>query len=125
MKRTVAGLVASAALALAQTRPPDYAIAGARIVISPEQTISSGTIVVRNGLIDSISESAPPAEARVYDAKGLTVYPGLIDAASHYGFPAPAPRSSPLASAAAAAPSLPPTCHRCCLITGLNWPVRE
>ena len=93
MNRTAAGLLAAAALTFDQSRPHDYAIVNARIVVSPEKVIPSGVIVVRNGLIETISEGAPPPEARVFDASGLTVYPGLIDAASNYGFPAPPARS--------------------------------
>src|SRR5688572_3492682 len=92
--RITVGVLLGAVLALAQTRAPDYAIVNAKIVVSPEKTIPSGTIVVRNGLIESVGETAPPPEVRVFDAKGLTVYPGLIDAASNYGFPAPSSRTA-------------------------------
>lgn len=68
---------------LATTRaqaPHVYAITNARIVTAAGAPIDNGTIVVRDGLIDQVGSAvAPPPTARVYDGKGLTVYPGLID----------------------------------------------
>ncbi|HEY9501516.1 MAG TPA: hypothetical protein VIR01_07825, partial [Pyrinomonadaceae bacterium] len=57
-----------------------YAITNARIVTVSGSVIDKGTVVVRNGLIASVGPdiTAPP-DARVIDATGLTVYPGLID----------------------------------------------
>src|SRR5262245_49775159 len=107
MNRTVAGFLAALALMFAQSRPPDYAIVNARIVVSPEKVIPSGVIVVRNGLIEAISEGSPPPEARVFDARGLTVYTGLIDAASNYGFPAPPPRTGGTAPGTGIPPASP------------------
>jgi imidazolonepropionase-like amidohydrolase len=49
-------------------------------------TIPSGTVVIRNGLIEAVGASVQaPAEARVVDGSGLTVYPGLIDMANSTG----------------------------------------
>ncbi len=60
-----------------------WAITGARIVPVSGPTIEKGTVVVRNGLVESVGTTVPiPADARVVDASGLTVYPGLIDAFS-------------------------------------------
>jgi hypothetical protein len=73
--------------------PTAYAITNARIVTAASQgpgTIERGTIVVRNGVIQAVGASvAVPADARVIDANGLTVYPGFIDAHSSLGIPAP------------------------------------
>jgi hypothetical protein len=73
--------------------PSAYAITNARIVTSAAQgpgTIERGTIVIRNGVIQAVGASvAAPADARVIDGNGLTVYPGLIDAHSSLGIPAP------------------------------------
>jgi len=73
--------------------PSAYAITNARIVTAAAQgpgTIERGTIVVRNGVIQAVGASvAAPADARVIDATGLTVYPGFIDAHSSLGIPAP------------------------------------
>jgi imidazolonepropionase-like amidohydrolase len=60
--------------------PHVYAITNARIVTAAGAPIENGTIVFRDGIIDQVGTGvAPPAIARVYDGKGLTVYPGLID----------------------------------------------
>jgi imidazolonepropionase-like amidohydrolase len=73
--------------------PTAYAITNARIVTAAAQgpgTIERGTIVIRNGVIQAVGASvATPADARVIDGSGLTVYPGLIDAHSSLGIPAP------------------------------------
>ena len=58
-----------------------HAIVGARIVTSPGHVLEHGTIVMRDGVIAAVGASIrPPADARVWDGTGLTVYPGLIDA---------------------------------------------
>ena len=63
-----------------------YAITNARIVTVSGATIDKGTIVIRNGLIDAVGANvATPADAQVFDATGLTVYPGFIDALTNLG----------------------------------------
>ncbi|MBE3135682.1 MAG: amidohydrolase family protein [Acidobacteria bacterium] len=48
--------------------------------------IDRGTIVIRGGLIADVGATATvPAGATVIDGKGLTVYPGLFDAATGLG----------------------------------------
>ena len=60
--------------------PRVHAIVGARIVTAPGQTIERGTIVVRDGVITAVgADVAIPADARVWQADSLTIYPGLID----------------------------------------------
>jgi imidazolonepropionase-like amidohydrolase len=69
-----------------------YAITNTRIVTSNGPTIERGTVVIRNGLIQSVGANvAAPADARIIDGTGLTVYPGLIDAYSSLGIPQPQP----------------------------------
>jgi imidazolonepropionase-like amidohydrolase len=72
------------------TMPPaTYAITGARLVTVSGPTIERGTIVIRNGLIAAVGASiTAPADARIIDGTGLTVYPGLIDAGTTLGIPA-------------------------------------
>jgi imidazolonepropionase-like amidohydrolase len=82
--------VAAAALAFGfaarAEAPRTYAIKGARIVTASGAPIPSGTIVLRNGLIDSVGPDAPaPSDAVVIDGAGMTVYPGLIDMGSSAG----------------------------------------
>jgi N-acetylglucosamine-6-phosphate deacetylase len=56
---------------------------GAKIVVSPEKTIDTGTLVVRDGVIVAVGEKVePPADARIWNAAGKVLYPGLIDAYS-------------------------------------------
>jgi imidazolonepropionase-like amidohydrolase len=66
-----------------------YAITGARIVTVSGAEIPRGTVVVRNGLIAAVGANvAAPADARIIDGTGLTIYPGLIDANTNLGMPA-------------------------------------
>ena len=82
----------SASAAVAQTRVDVYALTNARIVTVSGSTIEKGTVVVRDGLIESVGADVRiPADARVIDATGHTVYPGFIDALSNAGIPAAAP----------------------------------
>src|SRR5579884_814016 len=72
-----------------------YALRDARVVTVSGPVIEHGTVVLRDGLILDAGENIPvPAGAWVIDCKGLTVYPGLIDALSTWGLsgssPAPA-----------------------------------
>ncbi len=92
----VALLTGSATAAVAQLGvseravPGTYAITNARIVPVVGPTIDHGTVVIRDGLIVSVGAAvATPADARIVDGAGLTVYPGFIDALSHTGIPAP------------------------------------
>ena len=63
-----------------------FAIRGGTVVTVTGATIPKGTVVIRKGLIESVgADAAIPGDARVIDATGMTVYPGLIDAHSAYG----------------------------------------
>ncbi|MDX2031313.1 MAG: amidohydrolase family protein [Blastocatellia bacterium] len=74
-----------------------YAIKGGTVVTVTGETIKNGVIVVRNGLIAAVGAGIPvPADARVIDATGMTVYPGLFDSLSGYGIRPPAqPQGGP------------------------------
>jgi imidazolonepropionase-like amidohydrolase len=75
--------------------PPYFAITNARIVPVSGAVIESGTVVVAKGVITAVGADAKiPPEAWVIDGKGLTVYPGLIDADTTIGLPQPAPQES-------------------------------
>ena len=68
-----------------------HALVGARVVTGPGQVLANATVVVRNGVITAVGAGmAPPAGARVWDMKGLTIYPGFIDASADLGGDAPA-----------------------------------
>ena len=73
-------------LAARADAPHVYAIKGARLVTVAGAPVASGTIVVRNGLIDAVgADVQPPADAVVIDGAGSTVYPGLIDMGTRVG----------------------------------------
>ena len=92
-----------AAQASDRSVPATYAITNARIVPGSGPTIERGTVVVRNGLIAAVGANvSAPADARVVDGAGLTVYPGLVDAYSNLGIPAPAATAAGGRGAAAA-----------------------
>jgi imidazolonepropionase-like amidohydrolase len=99
----------SAAPAFAD-KPPVYALTGGRVVTVSGAVQDGATVVLRDGVIEAVGPGAKvPADARVIDAKGLTLTPGLIDAFGGVGLPAPArapggggsaptpPRDNPLA----------------------------
>lgn len=68
-----------------------HALVGARVVTAPGQVLNNATVVIRNGLITAVGAGvAAPAGARVWDLRGLTVYPGFIDASGDLGGDAPA-----------------------------------
>ncbi len=63
-----------------------YAVTNARIVTVSGATIDRGTVVVRNGLIEAVGANiTAPADAKVFDGNGLTVYPGFFDTVSSLG----------------------------------------
>jgi imidazolonepropionase-like amidohydrolase len=90
MKTKLLLLPALAALAVpARAGKSDvYALVGAKVVTVSGASIDSATIVLRDGVIEAIGASVtPPPDARVIDAKGLTLTPGLIDAFGGIGLP--------------------------------------
>ncbi|MGV3614405.1 MAG: amidohydrolase family protein [Fimbriimonas sp.] len=60
------------------------AIVGARIEIGDGRFLESGTVLVENGRIAAVGPTVEvPAYAWTINGKGLTVYPGFIDAAAN------------------------------------------
>lgn len=91
----VVGVTFAVPLSAQGNAPATYAIINARIVPVGTPAIASGTVVIRNGLITAVGQTvAAPADARVIDGSGLTVYPGFIDAYGALGLPAPAANSA-------------------------------
>ncbi|MFH0990634.1 MAG: amidohydrolase family protein [bacterium] len=75
---------------LRDNAPAAHAFINAKIIISPGKAISQGTLLIRNGIIEAVGEKISlPADARIWDVKGLTLYPGLIDLSTNYGLPQP------------------------------------
>ncbi len=61
--------------------PGVHALVGGRVVPKPGEVLEGGTVVVRDGLIQAVGKDiTPPADARVWDMKGATIYAGFIDA---------------------------------------------
>jgi imidazolonepropionase-like amidohydrolase len=65
--------------------PPPFAIKDARIVVAPGKVLEHATIVFKAGVVDAVgSDVTPPPDASVEDGRGLTVYPGFIDAGATF-----------------------------------------
>ncbi|MEX0944565.1 MAG: amidohydrolase family protein [Balneolaceae bacterium] len=92
-------VMASPFTIFAQTSPTDgmkdntpavHAFTNASIVTSPGNVIPNGTLVIRNGVIEAVGPNVnPPADARVWDMKGHTIYPGFIDSYTDIGLKNP------------------------------------
>jgi N-acetylglucosamine-6-phosphate deacetylase len=65
---------------LRQNTPRVHALTGARIVVAPGRIVENGTIVVRDGVIEAVGNMKAPADARVWNLEGKTIYAGFIDA---------------------------------------------
>jgi imidazolonepropionase-like amidohydrolase len=65
---------------LHEASPRVHALVGGRIVVAPGQVIERGTLVLRDGLIEAVgADVTPPADARVWDVTGRTLYAGFIE----------------------------------------------
>ncbi|MBA3848907.1 MAG: amidohydrolase [Opitutus sp.] len=81
--------------------------------MAPGRVIEKGTLVVRDGVVAAVgAEVAVPADARVWDVAGATVYPGFIESYSHAFLPEPwkpvAPGRPVVPGLAVAAPAAEP-----------------
>ena len=64
-------------------RPAAYAIRDARVVVEPGNVLEKATVVIRDGIIVAVGpDVTAPADALVMEGKGLTVYPGFVDAST-------------------------------------------
>ena len=69
-------------------RPGQYAFINGTIVVSADQTISNGTLLVKDRIIEAVGKDiAVPKGYTKIDLKGKFIYPGLIDAYTTYGMP--------------------------------------
>jgi imidazolonepropionase-like amidohydrolase len=69
-------------------RSGQYAFTNATIVVNANQTISNGTLLIKNQVIQSVGTgTAIPKGYVVIDLKGKYIYPSLIDAFTSYGVP--------------------------------------
>jgi len=61
--------------------PGVHALTNARVVVEPGRVLEGATVVIRDGRIAAVgADVTPPADARVWDLSGQTLYPGFIDA---------------------------------------------
>jgi imidazolonepropionase-like amidohydrolase len=87
-----------------------YAIKGGTVVTVTGATIEKGTVVIRNGLIEAVGADIPiPGDARVIDATGMTVYPGLIDAYTNVGLGTATPATAQGGRGGGPTPATPAT----------------
>ena len=73
-------------IALEQSKA--VAITGGKLLTITHGTIDNGVLIIENGKIAAVGAANSvkvPANAQVIDAKGMTVYPGLIDSETHLG----------------------------------------
>jgi imidazolonepropionase-like amidohydrolase len=69
--------------------PQYFAIRDARVVPVSGPPVENATVLVSRGVISAVGKDVTtPPEAWVIDGKGLTVYPGLLDAFTDVGIPA-------------------------------------
>src|ERR1044072_6739610 len=62
------------------------AIRNARIVTVSGPDIENGTVVIRDGKIEAVGTNVSvPSGAQMIDGRGLSVYPGMIDAGTNMG----------------------------------------
>ena len=80
-----------------------HALVGGKVVVKPGEVIEGGTIVLRDGLIQAVGKDiAVPADARVWDMKGMVIYAGFIDSCltlSSTNSPLEASENEPVTSA--------------------------
>src|ERR1700685_1819210 len=83
----VAGLVLCvASVAPAQQKP--IVLKGGKLLTVSHGTIENGVLMMQNGKITAVGAGASikiPKDARVIDATGMTIYPGLIDSEDNLG----------------------------------------
>jgi imidazolonepropionase-like amidohydrolase len=78
MRRLTALLATAATLVAAPALSQDLtAITGGR-VLTGTSVIENGTVVIQNGRIVSVGTGAAPSGARIIDARGAVVTPGLV-----------------------------------------------
>src|ERR1700761_5929818 len=70
-------------------RAGQYAFTNATIVVSADQTITNGTLLIKDRVIEAVGQGVNVPKGYVtIDLKGKYIYPGLVDAYTTYGIPA-------------------------------------
>lgn len=79
-------LLVALALAPALRAQGVIAIKDGKVLTVTQGTLERGTVLIRDGKIEAVGANIPiPRDARAIDARGLWVYPGLIDAQTQLG----------------------------------------
>jgi imidazolonepropionase-like amidohydrolase len=74
---------------LREAPPRVHALVGGRVAVSPTETLDGATVVIRNGIIEAVGVGiAVPADARVWEVRGRTVFAGFIESESTLFLPA-------------------------------------
>jgi imidazolonepropionase-like amidohydrolase len=84
----VLALVAPGALTAPDAVQKVIALTGGRLLTVSHGTIENGVLVMADGKIAAVGEADKvtiPAGAEIVDARGLTIYPGLIDPETNFG----------------------------------------
>ncbi len=90
------GVLATGLVTGRADEPPIFAITHARVLTGSGPALADATVVIADGLIQAVGPDVQvPAGAAVIDGRGLTVYPGLIDALTDVGLGTPAPPQRP------------------------------
>lgn len=92
-------MIPADAFTQAQTSPVDgmkentpavHAFTNATIITSPGNELTNATLVIRDGVVEAVGRRVTvPADARVWDMEGKTLYPGFIDAHTGVGMKDP------------------------------------
>ncbi len=97
-------IAVTGAWAFEDRTPRVHALVGARVVVRPGKVLDRATVVVRDGIVISVGGGAPPADARVWDLQGRTVYAGLVEPYLDFA----SGKKPPPPGSAAEAPKPPP-----------------
>lgn len=84
----VAGVLAQAPMVDVTPGPGTIAITGGKLLTITHGVIENGVVLIEGGKITAVGTAAAvkvPKGATVVDAKGMTVYPGLIDSETRLG----------------------------------------
>jgi len=69
-----------------KARTGTFALTNATIETVTKGTISNGTVIIRNGIIEEVGTAIPvPSGAEVINCNGLKIYPGMIDGGTQVG----------------------------------------
>src|SRR4051794_35104837 len=89
--KNILSLVLTACVLLAHGQSPKakngtFALTNASIETVTKGVINNGTIIIRNGKIESVGTNIQvPSSAEVIDCSGKWVYPGMIESGSKLG----------------------------------------